>query len=327
MPILNKISNYIQNSTHDNIHYKKWNVDFRDALFKDFYWSYFPITEKYFFEGNPAFFYEFRDNFDLGRYSIVTIRDGFAGVLDFFLQHPKPPYDLKTVLLINHRFINIVPPSWKHQVAFYQVKGTAKDDIGKEVLYFHGLATEEYFWNKNSPMEYALELRNIASSYNKTVFILPQRESILSTWQHRKKRYDIEFYKVLYEVFGFDIQVEMNSSEFFELFKKPDSFSFYNLDQVNGVVADNYIDHFFYSLGGDCINEVPESVKEESSLSYKLSRFHKIEIFTSEKIGESFLKYYLPYKGSAQGSSLYNVYKSDGFKEVYIQEINKAKTL
>ncbi len=116
MSILSRVDELIQNSANGDIHYKKWNVDFRDQYFKDVYWSYFPITEKYFFEGNPTFLYEYRNFNDLARYPLIIVRDGFAGILDFFLNHPIPPEDFRTILLIPKKIqVNILKDILRNQ--------------------------------------------------------------------------------------------------------------------------------------------------------------------------------------------------------------------
>ena len=318
MPMLNKVARLIEENNYNSIHYKKWNIKFRDEFFKEVYWAYFPITEKYYFEGNPAFIYEFRDMFDMGRYPITLIRDGFSGVLDFFLLHPKPPYDFKSVLLLHTRMQKIVPPAWKNNVAFYKVQGSSTDTPTKEKLIVHGLSTEEYFWEGLSPIELAKRLKETTKDYRDVTFLIPQRESLISTWEKRNERYDIMFYKALYKVFGFDVKIEMNINEYLKDFKAVGDFSFYNMDESLGLIADNYIDHYFFWKGGNSLNKNHQREDKKKSLKYKLSPYHDLHIFTHSNIGEDFLKYYLPYRNSGKQISLYSIYQNEVVRKIYL---------
>ena len=81
MTILNEIksiinSNYLNSETL----YNKWKVNFRDEHFEEIYWDNYPFMDKYYFEANPSYLYEYEDMFDLGRYPLVMLRDGLLGI-------------------------------------------------------------------------------------------------------------------------------------------------------------------------------------------------------------------------------------------------------
>ncbi len=318
MSILSRVDELIQNSANGDIHYKKWNVDFRDQYFKDVYWSYFPITEKYFFEGNPTFLYEYRNFNDLARYPLIIVRDGFAGILDFFLNHPIPPEDFRTILLIPKKFEGLIPKQWGQYVGSYIIKSKREmSDSAKSEVIIHGLGVEDLFWGE-AFLDRIKELKKIASEYSKVTFLIPQRESLLSDSSNQGKKYNLLLHKYLYENFGFEIKTENDSEKFIKNYKN-NNFCFFNLDNNNGFVFDNYIDHHLWSKGGIKLEEKKEKSQwSHKSLEYDLSPFHSICIDEVDLNISRFPEFFLPFRLSgAKSSSLYSVYQNENFVKLF----------
>ena len=317
MSMLNKIKQIIDSNGYGDILYKKWDVQFRDDYFGQVYWSYFPITEKYYFEGNPAFSYEYKNLFDIGRYPITTFRDGFVGLLEFFLVHPLPSKDFRSKILIHKKFETIVPKQWKDFVACYSLKPRkVKLRATKETLVIHGLGLEECFWQK-TPIELARELKEKSRGFKEVQFLIPQRESLMSSKLNQEKKFNVALLKAIYEIFGFDIKIEMNTEEFFKKFKLK-NFAFLNLDSSKAFIADNYIDHYFFSIGGECLNE--QYTEAENNLDYNLSHHHKISIEEIDTTKSVFSQFYMPHKLSGRKEvSVYDVYQSKHFQKSFIE--------
>ncbi len=315
MSILSRVDELITSSASGDIHYKKWNVDFRDQYFKDVYWSYFPITEKYFFEGNPTFLYEYRNLNDIARYPLVTVRDGFSGILDFFLNNPTPPEDFRTLLLVPKKFEGLIPKQWNEYVGSYNLKSKKeRSHSSNEEIIIHGLGVEDLFWNEKFSKKIK-ELKNLVDDFSKTTFLIPQRESLLSDRSNQNKKYNLLLHKHLYENFGFDINTENDSEKFINNYKRS-NFCFVNLDQNNGFVFDNYIDHYLWSKGGIKLEE--EFRDEGEQLEYDLSPFHSICISDVNSDLCSFPEFYLTYRISgARRSSLYSVYQNEKFVNLF----------
>ncbi len=316
MSMLNKIEQIIDSNGHGEIHYKKWDVEFRDDYFDKVYWSYFPITKKYYFEANPSFSYEYKNLFDLARYPMTLLRDGYVGLLDLFLTHPIPNSDIKTFILIDKKFESLIPKQWKKQVACYSI-GPIKEKFQKkgETVIVHGLGVEETFW-KESPKSLIENIKKITKEYKKIIFLTPQRESLMSTRDNQIKKYDLALFKALHEVYGFDIEIEMQSEEYLSKFKMKE-FSFYNINQSKVFVADDFIDHFFYSKGGYSLNQMNEIGEER--LKYKLSRYHEISIENPSSKEGDFSKLYLPFKMSKKTDvSIYDIFQSDFYRKYFI---------
>jgi hypothetical protein len=316
--MLSKIKEIIAANTEDDILYKKWDTKHKDEYFSKVYWHYHPATEKYFFEANPSFFHEYKNMFDCGRFPLVMLRDGFVGILEFFLVHPIPPKDFRSIVLINKRFSRLIPLKWKNYVVTYSIT-ERKQDIIKEkndLLVIYGFGTEDVFWGK-SPRKLLEKYASISQEYKQTVCVFPQRESMLSSEKEQSKNYALQLIKETYKNFGFDVKMALDSQKFFEN-NKLDNFSFINLDQLGVFISDNYIDHYLYRSGGRSLNTVYP--REEEALEYNLSANHKVIIEEVNFNDNVFSEFYIQYRIlGAKELSLYKVYQSMTFKELFLK--------
>jgi hypothetical protein len=316
--MLNKVREIISSNTNDDILYKKWDTQHRDEYFSKVYWHYHPSTEKYFFEGNPSFLHEYKNLFDCGRFPIITLRDGFVGILEFFLVHPTPPKDFKSMVLINKKFASLIPIKWKEYVLSYVV--TAREqknkDIDQDLLLLYGFGTEDTFWEK-SPKELLNEYAEISKGYKETICIFPQRESLLSTSREQTKNYAIELIKETYRNFGFDVKLALDFKAFFSN-NEFTNFSFLGLDKSNVFVADSYFEHFLYSSGGQSLNK--KQTIGSDFLEYNLSANHKIVIEEVNFDESIFAEFYIQYRILGRTDlSIYQIYQSPEFKKMFLK--------
>ena len=145
MLTLSEIQNKILSMHNQEILYKKWDVRHRSKDFTDLYWLYYPNTDKYYFEGNPSFLYEYEHLDDLGRFPIVTVRDGYLGLVDFFISNPKPNKDFLTTLVIHKKYSRLVPKAWEDQIALYTVQPRNVQIKKNKKLIVHGYGVVENF--------------------------------------------------------------------------------------------------------------------------------------------------------------------------------------
>lgn len=316
MSTLNKISEMLENiNPEQNLLYKKWNIQHRDELFTQLYWSHHPMTEKYYFEANPSFYYEYKNIFDLGRYPIVMLRDGFLGILEFFLLHPKPHKDIDTTLLIPKQFERLVPKPWESQVASYNIYQKKRETFTKaDHIFIYATPTEELFINR-SPAEMAKEISEVIKSYASYQIYFPIRDSILSDQAGKEKLFYIEFVKEIYRHVGFDANILFHHIHESLKFLEGKSFDFYNLDESKMLIEDNYLDHYLYSVGG---SNYIESSRVNDGLTYDLSKGHGIEIQEIDFSKNCFSEFFLNFKLTGQRTrSIYEIFKDKKIRELY----------
>lgn len=326
MSTLNKISEIISLvNPEQDVLYKKWNIQHRDEYFTQVYWSYHPITDKYFFEGNPAFSYEYKNLFDFGRYPVTMLRDGFVGILEFFLIHPKPTSDFKSIILIPERFQKLVPKTWEGQVACYKIIPRNNSNSHQaNFLMVHGLPTEELFLNQTVE-DIAKEIKGYVEGYEDYFIYLPIRDSLLSKNEVREKVLYIELLKEIYRHVGFEAKVEFHKIQNILRLLETKKFDFINLDQDRFFVNDNYIDHHLYSIGGK--NLKPDSVSDGESLRYNLSKNHSVEITECRIEDKCFSEFFYYFKISGQKlRSIYEVFKDDKIRELHSKHFLDSKS-
>lgn len=316
--MLDKVKEIISNSSEDEILYKKWDTAHRSDYFSKVYWHYHPATEKYFFEGNPSFSHEYKNMFDCGRFPIIMLRDGYVGVLEFFILHPKPPRDFRSIVAINKKFTSLVPEKWKGYVVSYSVKQREDTRVkdSSELLVVYGFGTEDIFW-KQSAEELIAEVANVSKGFKETVCIFPQRESMLSSGKEQVKNHALELIKRTYQHFGFDVKLAMNFRGFFNN-NQVEEFSFLGLDKNKAFISDNYFEHYMYSKGGRSLNEQEQVCSD--NIEYNLSRFHKISFEDIDYSKCIFPEFYIQYKLlGGKDVSMYKIYQSEVFKKLFLK--------
>jgi len=319
MPILNEVKTIIESGyPHTDVLYSKWKVKFRDEHFEKIYWDCYPFMDKYFFEANPSYLYEYEDMFDLGRYPLVMLRDGFLGILDLFFLHPKPPKDFASIILIHKKFEKLVPKMWLKHTACYQVLPRKEDKIfntENQDLLIYGHATSETYWDQNIETIFK-NLEQKIEKFKHLYFLLPHRNvELVRSGSSLFKNY-IDLARYVVDKFPDKARLFNDINTFLEIFKKK-NFSFYNLDSAKIFNADNNLDHRFYSKNWTNISEVSYDQKEED-LEFNLSIGHKVVISNVNVEDNKFSEFYLNYKMSGKKTtSIYELALMSSIKETY----------
>lgn len=314
--MLNKINNLIENFDKNEISYKKMINRFKDGKFEKLFAERFPFTERYFFEGNPSFSYEYKDVFDMGRYPVIMLRDGFLGILDFFLTHPKPSEDMSTNLLIPKQFEGLVPTFWKDRVALYEVKTRKVAFEKSKTLFVHGVGVEETFWKNPCETLYA-GLEEKISQFDEIHCFFPTRTSTFSLPKDRFVNFHIDLLKHSFKTLGNDINVHETFDTYNTALKASDKFSFFNVDKSKVFISDNFIDHLMLKLGGEDLRDQIES--HEEKLEFNLSLNHKIEITNVDFSKSVFNNFYLKQrlKGRKSDASIYKLFLDADVKKEF----------
>ncbi len=288
--MLNKLESHFQEFHPNNCFYKKGYRKFKLQEFEEIYWNYHPFTEKYFFEGNPAYLDEFQSLYDMSRYPWIMVRDGFIGLLTFFLKYPKPPQDLLSNLIIHEQFSSLVPRYWEGRILFYRLKEIENsNDQKSETLVLHGMGIEELYWGDSFGQ--TLELLKKSQAQNILAFC-PTRPSFLSSPKEKFSQFHLKLSQSLFNIYGDKIQIFENMGDFQLSLKPFKNFRFINLDQEKIFNADNYMDHFCYAQGGREL-EYNKKNDEEQNFKVRCSLNHEIEFFQKDLDSKEFFKYFL----------------------------------
>ncbi|MAZ49105.1 MAG: hypothetical protein CME65_11115 [Halobacteriovoraceae bacterium] len=322
MSMLDRIEEKINKINIDqDILYKKWNIQHRDELFTSVYWSYFPMTEKYFFEANPAFFYEYKNLFDFGRYPLCLVRDGFLGILDFFLVHSKPSSDFASTLLIPKEFEKLVPKTWKDQVAVYEFYNKKKNIEPSEQVVIYGTPTAEVFY-QYSVSELAQWVSVLKAKYQQYLFCVPIRESLLASDKVNREMKFIQFLKEIYRHCGFDVDIFHDDIEKRMKNLEGSQFHYSSFDRSKIFISDNYYDHFLSSIGG---TNLDWSFEKEGGLKYELSGEHGIRFSELNLDNNCFGEFFLQFKLSgSRTKSIYEIFQSPDVQKTYLKNFSKA---
>lgn len=283
MSMLSKVDELIESSHDEVLMCKKWNIFYRDNLYKEVYGRIWPSTHRYYFEANPSFLTEYKNFADMQRFPIIMLRDGLITLSAFFLSNPKPPADLESILLIAKRWEHIVPKPWHKNVALYSFSRPEVAKKPKNVLGF-GIFNEYSFW-KNTPEECFLRVKKLIPADSKKVFYMPMRERSVFQSVDESPVYTNSL-KLLFEHFGSDFELITNNNKILST-KLEAGDAILNITPDNLLCSDNYLNHFFSSKNiGELGLEETQSVS--SGRKYALSLYHDVCISEINSEGEAF---------------------------------------
>ena len=101
------------------------------------------MMESYFSELNASFVLEYQGLTSMSTYPFITLRDGYMGILYFFLKNPKPPKLFSTQILVPAKFEKLIPKTWKENVLVYEMIYDKTEEAKKGL--FYGLPAKENF--------------------------------------------------------------------------------------------------------------------------------------------------------------------------------------
>jgi len=318
--MLSKIQDtLILNQKNKKILAKEYRHSFRDDIFKDIFWGYDPFMKSYFFEGNPSFYYEYTNMFDLGRFPIVMLRDGYLGLLDFFLIHPKPLDDVKTIILISKRYESLVPAGWANQVACYEIlpRKEVKFEKGKDILCL-GHGVEELYW-KHSAEDIFSPIEEYRKNFKNTACLFPTRSSKLSEPRKQFSRFHTDLVLSANKFFGKSVVFYEDYLSFKEDNKTKKPGYFYQVDTANVLSSDSYMTHFLFEKGYMDLAFVDKKLPvDDNSLNLNLSVNHKIRITELDVKKTLFAEYFFHYKSTgSRSNSIYQIFQNAAFRELY----------
>lgn len=314
MNILNEIKDRVDSNSEGDILYKKWDTHFKDDDFDKVYWGMFPMTEKYYFKGNFAYYYEFKDFQDMSRYPVVTLRDGYVGLLELFLNSPVPPDNFDTKILISKKFEKLVPSKWSRHIATYSISSRNKLKKDPKTCVAFGIATEDLFWHG---LDKKLNTLQNLSKDKKLKFLIPQTETVLSDKKFQDNSFNVQFLKKLFQNFGFEIEIYQKLEKLMNSLNG-ETFEFFDLNSENVFIGDNFLQHYFYSVGGSPINI--DLKLGNNKLTYNLSPFHCVEIEELNLQESRFAEFFLPFKVlSRDDIVIYDLYQSKQYQQLFIK--------
>ena len=307
--MLQKINAHLENFKRPDIVVKRWEESEMSQGSKEVYWRYKPMTESYFSELNASFVLEYAGMMSISTYPFITLRDGYLGILFFFLRNPKPPMFFSTQILVPAKFEKLIPKTWKENVLVYEMIYEKTEDTKKGL--FYGLPAKENF-----AVDTAKEKLKRAFSKNMEIHSLVSPRDRLFNNNENEQIYYHDFTKELYKKYGFDVTIH---SEFrpMEWSSTISQYGLFNLDSDNFFVYSDYLTFFFCSRGATYLNKPKELIREEDVLKeIKLSMYHSMRI---KEVGE-FSNYFASLLIKAKMNSIPVVFHDMKFYRFALEE-------
>lgn len=320
--MLDRIEKYIQHNNKDKkIQYKATTPVFKNEIYKELYWSYYPFFFKYYFEANPAYSFEYRSMEEIGKFPVAMLRDGYLGVLSFFFNHPKPnPYFI-SILIISKKYEKLVPKAWSKQVAFYEIKNRKTYQAKSHNLVMFGSTVPENFWGKNEMLPQDL-VKNINSFENIYCF-QPTRKSLLVEEEKNFSADHIKLATQIARLVGDKAHFYENFQEFSKIFETVEPGQYFDLDQANLISADGFYQHFLMANKFCAFGSSGKDNKKNDCLSYNLSMYHKVEISVNTSSESLFPEIYLDYKmEKTSKKNIYDLFKLKSIKNFYLKHFS-----
>ena len=117
------------------------------ASFQGYDKTIMPLANNYFSPLNPIFGICIDDLRVLSPVKVITLRDGFLGILAFFSRFPIPPKDFSLLIGIPYIFAKIIPVSWARNCFFYDFHPHQEAKCSK--LIFTNFPFEDYGINQD----------------------------------------------------------------------------------------------------------------------------------------------------------------------------------
>ncbi len=317
--MLDKIKDIVDRNICENLISKKWDIQFRNADFEQIYWHHHPMTERYYFEGNPLFTFELQSPLEMECYPIVMLRDGALGILDFFINYPRPWSDLKTMFLIPERFESLVPKFWKDHVAIYKVQSRELEKSSStQLILFGNSSCDSYYFTSLEESLNGLSQEALENLDVRCLFL--QRDSKLKN-QPDGNDY-IEKLKIIFQKTSLDLKITTNFYPDFDQMREGD-FYYYNLDRDSIFISDNYLEHFFMARKGRDIAQSNSRNLAKEVLKYSLSPYHEVVISEFNSDQSVFPDFYLYCKlNKIDKPSVHDLYNNPGIMGLLGQKLN-----
>jgi len=280
LQILNK---QISSPNRTDLVIKRWEEQGITGPSRDIYWRHMPSTERFYTELNASFVVDYLNIQSMATFPVILLRDGYFGLLFFFLKNPKPIDHFETILLIPSKFESLIPKGWGSNTLLYEYEYTSNQDVITKGI-FSGTPSKENFLLNTAE-------EKLANSFVKTTDVQSNvygRERFITTHANEQNYYN-DYKKALYRKFGFDV-VDHNEFKALDWSKVDQSYGFYNLDSDNFLVYSDYIDFVFASKGAKFVNK-PKELITAPILSLDVSPYHKIKIGNHSDLDDRTLRH------------------------------------
>ena len=265
-----KIKKHIGKVSQDELNIKRWDLANPSSPFYQAMFRKYPLNEKYYFELNPSFVYEYPSYEMMFTLPFVMIRDGFYGILLFFLKNPKPPVKCETTILVPAMFQKLVPKMWQGHVLIYDYIYKQEEIANKKVVIYGNVSRENFV---DTDVKSFLKTIPKADEY---VLVSPLRDYGFLPGQN-EGQLCVEFQKEIYKNFGFDVktfqQFRVDHLNFVD--KK---YAYKNIDSDHFLIFDDYLNHFFASVGAANLNQRTCESEMINATIINMSPYHQIRI-------------------------------------------------
>lgn len=276
-----KISNHLESYERKDLLFKRWDLRPMSQAYYEAMYRKFPGNEKYFFELNPSFVYEYQSIDAMLGFPFVMLRDGYLGLTYFFLKYSKPPKNCETTFLVPAKFQDLVPEAWEDDILLYNFDYQSKLKSSKKLVLYGSIGYETFLTKKID--EKLLDLPE-AKEY---LLLSTLREWGFIQTHPEAQRY-LNFQQELLKKANFNLK---SFNEF-----RPDYFnfinseySFKNLDDDNFIIFDDYLTHYLSATGAANIND-SKSPEVDIIDSFNLSPYHKINLGKPKSLSNNILK-------------------------------------
>jgi hypothetical protein len=296
LQILNK---QISSPKRSDLVIKRWEEQGIAGPSRDIYWRHIPATERFYTELNSSFVVDYSNIQSMATFPVILLKDGYFGLLYFFLKNPKPINNFRTILLIPSEFEYLIPKSWEENTLIYEFEYTDnKDKTSKGI--FTGIPSKENFLIKTAEEKlkdsFGKGIHIQSNVYGRDRFIMPHLN---------EQNYYNDYKKALYKKFGFDI-VEHNEYNVLDWSKIDQSYGFFNLDSDHFLIYSDYLDFVFASKGAKYINK-PRELITAPILSLDVSPYHRIKVGNHSNLDDTTLKHLIKLRLSGTPIALHNI--------------------
>ncbi len=299
MSMLQILNKQIDSLKRTDLVLKRWEEQGVTGPSRDIYWRHIPSTERYYTELNASFVVDYLNIQAMATYPVITLRDGYFGLLQFFLKNPKPIDNFKTVILIPSKFEYLIPKGWGQNTLLYEFQ--YDDSVLKySTGVFTGTPTKENFLLQTAQ-------EKLENSFPKDIKIHSNvygRDRFLSLHTNEQSYYN-DYKKALYRNFGFDV-VEHNEYKALDWSKVDQNYGFFNLDADHFLIYSDYLDFIFASKGAQFVNKPKELIKKPI-LTLDVSPYHKIKVGEVSNLNDSTLEHLIKLRLSSIPLALHNI--------------------
>ncbi|OUR93622.1 hypothetical protein A9Q84_19325 [Halobacteriovorax marinus] len=231
-----------------------------------------PHTEDYFTPaGVPFYLVHFKELSWLNLFPTIFVRDGLTSIAHFFFKYPTPN-GVETTLILPIEAEELIPAAWLENCLLCDIKRYKDANLGKvETIYITGSICENTYNFK----EVEKELRELKKNHQqKFKALLFDNIQLGNEYTPNSKQHNVHFYKMLFNIFGDDIEV-LNWGESKEANYSNSAFFEINQNKLN--FSDSFVTFNFISGGSLPLNSDRYLESDFTNNSLRVSKYHFLE--------------------------------------------------